>query len=48
MFNTDTTYIDARPGEYPTTLCDYSKAQKDLNWKPTKNLKDYIKGVVGD
>ena len=48
MFNTDTTYIDARPGEYPTTLCDYSKAQKDLNWKPTKNLKDYIEGVVGD
>tara|TARA_Y100000592_G_scaffold50352_1_gene79696 strand:+ start:573 stop:1436 length:864 start_codon:yes stop_codon:yes gene_type:complete len=35
-------YIPARPGEYPTTLADYSKAKEKLDWCPTKNIKEYI------
>jgi UDP-glucose 4-epimerase len=35
-------YIPARKGEYDRTLCDYSKAQLKLGWKPTRNLEDYI------
>ena len=35
-------YIPARPGEYPTTLADYSKAKEKLKWIPKKNIKDYI------
>ena len=36
-------YIDARPGEYPTTLCEDSLLP---DWKPTKNIKDYIGDFV--
>ncbi len=46
MFNSDTTYIPARPGEYPTTLADYSNAKEKLGWTPTKNIKDYITNWV--
>ena len=42
MFKTTTKYIPARPGEYETTLCDFTKAKKDLGWTPTKNVDDYI------
>ena len=38
----DVTYIPARPGEYDVTLCDYSKAENLLGYKPKGNLKDYI------
>ena len=31
-----------------TLETDNTLIKKDLNWKPTKNLKDYIEGVVGD
>ena len=48
MFNSDTTYIPARPGEYPTTLADYSNAKEKLDWTPTKNIKDYITNWVGE
>mgnify|MGYP005831998065 CR=1 FL=1 len=37
-----TEYIPARPGEYSTTLADYSNAENKLGWKPTEDIKDYI------
>jgi len=46
LFNTETKYIPARKGEYPYTLCDYSYAQGELGWTPTRNLEDYIKGQL--
>ena len=42
MFESDTTYIPQRPGEYDITLCDYSKAKKQLGYKPKGNLKQYV------
>ena len=36
-------YISARKGEYPSTLADYSKAKKLLNYNPNHNLKEYLK-----
>ena len=39
-------YIPARKGEYPFTLADYTKANQELDWTPTLNLKDYISGVL--
>ena len=43
MFNHRKTYISARSGEYDITLCDYSKAEKELGYKPTDNLEKYVK-----
>ena len=42
MFNHRKKYIPARSGEYDVTLCDYSKAEKQLGYKPKDNLKQYI------
>ena len=36
-------YIDARLGEYPTTLCEDRSLP---NWKPVRNIEDYIKDFV--
>ena len=41
-------YIPARKGEYDRTLCDYSKAELKLGWKPKHSLKKYMKNVVRD
>ena len=46
MFGSEIQFIPRRPGEYDMTLADYSKANKILGWKPTKNLPDYIKEVI--
>jgi len=44
MFNdTEKTYIPARSGEYPVTLCQDRKALEKLNWKPKCNLTNYMK-----
>ena len=43
MFDCETEYIPARPGEYDVTLCDYSKAEKYLDYNPKGNLRKYIK-----
>ena len=43
---TDVEYIPKRPGEYDVTLCDYTKANQYLGWRPTKNISDYIKEVI--
>jgi|TARA_R100000482_G_scaffold79317_1_gene31099 UDP-glucose 4-epimerase len=45
---TEVEYIAARPGEYDVTLADYSKAKKLLNWKPSKDIKNYIKNIIND
>jgi UDP-glucose 4-epimerase len=42
IFNTDKKYIAPRSGEYDVTLCDYSKAENDLGYKPKGNLNKYI------
>ena len=47
MFGGEIEYIPKRPGEYDVTLCDYSKANDVLGWTPTKNIQDYIRGVIG-
>ena len=47
MFDTEKKYIPLRPGEYDTTLCDYSKAEKELDYNPKINLKTYINKMVG-
>tara|TARA_Y100000389_G_C17371946_1_gene469522 strand:+ start:275 stop:1171 length:897 start_codon:yes stop_codon:yes gene_type:complete len=39
-------YIPARKGEYPFTLADYTKANEELGWKPSLNIKDYISEVI--
>ena len=46
MFQTDTTYIPSRPGEYDVTLCDYSKANQLLGYTPKGNLKRYVTNWV--
>ena len=39
-------YIPVRNGEYPFTLADYTKANQELGWHPTKDIKNYISGVI--
>ena len=46
MFGCETTYVPERPGEYDVTLCDYSKAESLLGYKPMGNLKTYVKQWV--
>ena len=46
MFGSEIQFIPGRPGEYDMTLADYSKANKILDWNPTKNLPDYIEEVT--
>tara|TARA_B100001094_G_scaffold277411_1_gene286238 strand:+ start:1098 stop:1955 length:858 start_codon:yes stop_codon:yes gene_type:complete len=36
-------YIPARDGEYDKTLCTDKKAHELLDWKPTRNIEDYVK-----
>jgi len=43
LFDCKTKYIPARPGEYDVTLCDYSKAEKKLGYKPKRNIETYVK-----
>ena len=43
LFSCKIKYISARPGEYDITLCDYSKAEKQLGYKPKKNIETYVK-----
>lgn len=47
MFGQDVVeYIPARPGEMRVTLCESIEARKLLQWKPTKNIEDYIKSIL--
>ena len=46
MYGTTKTHIPNRPGEAQTTLADFSKATKILEYNPSRNLKDYIKNIT--
>lgn len=46
MFEDSIEMIGTRSGEYPQTLANYEEAHKKLNWKPTRNLKDYVKSIL--
>ena len=48
MFNTETTYIDERPGEARETLCNTLIAKRLIGYEPTRNIKDYIKEVINE
>jgi len=45
---TEVEYVPARPGEYDVTLCDYSKAENYLGYKPKCNIETYIKEWLGE
>ena len=46
MFDKETEYIEARPGEARVTLCDTSEANMKIGYKPTRNIEDYVKEVI--
>ncbi len=49
MFNGHPTVtIPERSGEYDVTLADYSKARDLLDWKPTKNLNEYMEKYINE
>jgi UDP-glucose 4-epimerase len=48
MFTWNVQYIDARPGEAKETLCDISVAKRLIGYEPTRNIEDYIEGVVSE
>ena len=39
-------YIDRRPGEMRSTLCDIGLAFSAVGYQPTRELKDYIDGII--
>ena len=47
MFGGEKKYLPDRPGEYDVTLCDYSKAELTLGYKPKGSLKKYIAKIIG-
>ena len=46
MFGGEIVFLDDKPGEAQTTLCDSSLANIVLNWYPTINIEDYIKSYL--
>jgi UDP-glucose 4-epimerase len=46
MFNTETTYIDERPGEAKETLCNTLIAKRLIGYEPKVNLEDYINEIT--
>ena len=45
LFGGKKTYLSPRIAEYDKTLCDYSKANDILGWKPRFDLDEYIKKI---
>ena len=45
LFGSKKTYLASRTAEYDKTLCDYSKANDILGWKPQFDLGEYIKKI---
>ena len=39
-------YIPKRPGEPDRSLADISKIKKELNWKPTINIRDGVRELM--
>jgi len=48
MFGSEYTYIPERPGEARITLCDISKASKNIGYEPKVNIGDYVKEVISE
>lgn len=46
MFNQDIEYIPSRKGEARSTLADIGFTTSVLDWKPHKNLDDYVRSFV--
>ncbi len=46
MFNREITYGEDKPGEAQETLCDTTLAQQLIDWRPKKNIKDYIQNYL--
>ena len=46
MFDKETEYIEARPGEARETLCDISVANESIGYEPKVNIEDYVKEVI--
>ena len=46
MFGGEITFLDDKPGEAQTTLCDSTLANIHLNWYPKINIEDYIKSYI--
>ena len=46
MFGGEITFLDDKPGEAQTTLCDSTLANIHLNWYPKINIEDYIKSYL--
>ena len=42
MFNIKPIYKEDKPGEAQATLAEIYLARQELDWKPKKNLKNYI------
>jgi|TARA_R100000951_G_scaffold8773_1_gene7923 nucleoside-diphosphate-sugar epimerase len=45
MFEHEVKYIPARPGEARNTLADITKTTEFLGWKPTQDIREYIKNT---
>jgi UDP-glucose 4-epimerase len=46
MFGGEIVFLDDKPGEAQTTLCDSTLANIHLNWHPKINIEDYIKSYL--
>ena len=46
MFNTNTKYIDERPGEARETLCNTLIPKRLIGYEPTRNIKDYVEEIT--
>ena len=50
MFGEERTrkYIDKRPGEVRSTLCDIGTAYSIIGYDPKRNLYDYVESIKTD
>ena len=46
MIGDDHKFIDDRPGEAKNNLANIEKIKRDMEWKPTHNLENWIKGAM--
>ena len=46
MIGDDHKFIDDRPGEAKNNLANIEKIKRDMKWKPTHNLENWIKGAM--
>ena len=48
MYNQEKIYLDDKPGEMESTLCDATSANIHLRWYPKFNIDDYIKNYLNE